>query len=59
MADRFKTRPERLAEERERQKAEERKDPPRLDLDYPFRAIPFDPGWFSARPVWALDGEDF
>lgn len=46
---RFLTRPERLAEARRKARQAAITDPPRLNPDYPYRALAFDPVLFQAR----------
>ena len=46
---RYPTRPERLAAARKKARQQAIADPPRLNPDYPYRALAFDPGPFQAR----------
>jgi hypothetical protein len=48
---RFLSRPERLAEARRKARQAAITDPPRLNPDYPYRALGFDPVLFQARRV--------
>lgn len=51
MAARFQTRPERLAAERAKKRAESVITPPSLNPPYPYRAVPWTPARFDARRV--------